>query len=358
MTIRVFPFSEADVGTYSADYWAAYVHSLFGVSSTYPNRGVIMDVGSELLVSSPASGRAVDVAAGAALVGGRMFHNDASASVSLSANTSGNPRFDLICARWVAATQTASFFAVEGTPAATPVIPSPTQTSTDYMIPLAAVYLVSGYSSVNMGYVVDLREWVGAGEVKVGFLQDYAGDTDDDIPVGWLYSNGETIGASNSGASGFSTSGQAYRLFARLWNQYGNTELAIQDSAGSAATRGSTALIDFIAQKRMPLPDLRGRITAGYDNQGTASGANRITASWADTPGGTGGAETHTLSIGELPAHDHGGVTGLSGAGSSQFAGGGAGGSAAASSQGSGTAHNNLQPTMAVAKLIRWKGNS
>lgn len=54
------------------------------------------------------------------------------------------------------------------------------------------------------------------------------------------------------------------------------------------------------------LPDLRGRTIIGMDNPGTAQGAaNRITAAAADSIGGTGGAETVTLTSAEMPTHTH-----------------------------------------------------
>ena len=52
------------------------------------------------------------------------------------------------------------------------------------------------------------------------------------------------------------------------------------------------------------LPDLRGRFPLGLDNMGAGS-ADVVSATTADELGGTGGAETHTLTKAEMPRHRH-----------------------------------------------------
>lgn len=57
------------------------------------------------------------------------------------------------------------------------------------------------------------------------------------------------------------------------------------------------------------LPDLRGRVAAGKDNMG-GTAASRLTAAGAGLDGATlgaaGGAQTHTLTTAQLAAHNHG----------------------------------------------------
>lgn len=84
------------------------------------------------------------------------------------------------------------------------------------------------------------------------------------------------------------------------------------------------------AADEVRMPDMRGRYPVGLDNMG-GSDAGRL-SSIANVVGSTGGAETHTLSTGNLPSHTHslsshthsftpsGSVTGISGSVSSTLA--------------------------------------
>jgi microcystin-dependent protein len=126
------------------------------------------------------------------------------------------------------------------------------------------------------------------------------------------------------------------------------------------------------------LPDLRGRVVAGQDDMGGTS-ANRLTGITGgvdgDTLGAAGGAETHTLTLAQLPASPPAGAIGGSqvltslntGAGpTSTSEPGGLQGPANLSDTrtvlgssftlpnlGSGGAHNNVQPTIILNFIIK-----
>lgn len=105
--------------------------------------------------------------------------------------------------------------------------------------------------------------------VPVGAILDFAGTS---APNGWLLCFGQTVSRSTYSV-----------LFAALGTTYGSGD-------------GSTTF---------NLPDCRGRVVAGKDDMGGSS-ANRLTNQSGglngDTLGATGGAETHTLTEAQLPA--------------------------------------------------------
>lgn len=198
--------------------------------------------------------------------------------------------------------------------------------------------------------------------------------------TGWLLLDGKTIGSASSGGTSRANADTA-DLYALLWTDWDNTVLPIQDSSGSPTTRGASAAADFAANKRMPLPDHRERVAAGWDNLADVSRLSSPVA--GDTIGSSGGAQSHTLVSGEMPAHTHAagtiatasdgahvhsidftGVTSHDTSGGGKVASGGSStetinafntqssgahthtitGSTA--SAGSGDAHNNVQPTI------------
>ena len=111
-----------------------------------------------------------------------------------------------------------------------------------------------------------------AGDVPIGSVIDYAGAT---APTGWLLCYGQAVSRATYAG-----------LFAAISTTYGVGD-------------GSTTF---------NLPDLRGRVTAGQDDMGGTS-ANRLTGVTGsvngDTMGASGGTETHTLTTAELAVHTH-----------------------------------------------------
>ena len=104
------------------------------------------------------------------------------------------------------------------------------------------------------------------------------------------------------------------------------------------------------------LPDLRGRVPAGLDNMG-GTAANRLTSAGSGVLGtvlgNAGGAETNTLTTAQLASHTHtyGGST--SGGSTTGSPGVGTGTASTTTAAGSGTAHNNTQPTAIFNYIIK-----
>jgi microcystin-dependent protein len=175
----------------------------------------------------------------------------------------------------------------------------------------------------------------------------------------YLWCDGRTIGDELSGATARANA-DTFDLFEGLWISMDNTVLPIQNSDGTAGTRGISALDDFNAHKRLPIPDLRGRTLIGLDNMGGIS-AGRVTATQADTLGGTGGVENQSLTGDQNGPHTHVLSTNWSsGTGSYPHANWGSRNgeydptTLSTQSSGSGTPHNNMQPYMAVNYIIRY----
>lgn len=194
---------------------------------------------------------------------------------------------------------------------------------------------------------------------------------------GWVRANGRTIGSSTSGASERANA-DVSSLYVYLWTNYSNTVCPV--STG----RGASAAADFAANKTITLLDMRGYVPGGLDDMG-----NSAASRYANVPVVSGdtitaasvlGEATHALTAAEHASHDHdvylndpghahtvpfsnGNTAGGSGSGLAvlnsntststvttgiqvRSASAGGGTQNKTNTQGSGTAHNNVQKTI------------
>lgn len=129
------------------------------------------------------------------------------------------------------------------------------------------------------------------------------------LPAGWLWLDGLTIGSVASGATSRANA-DTQNLFTALWNSIPNAALPIQDSTGAATARGVSAAADFSANKRLPVPDKRGKVAACVDQFPGGAAAGILTGNTSQgvngaIPGNFGGEQSHTLNTGEMPDHNH-----------------------------------------------------
>ena len=152
-----------------------------------------------------------------------------------------------------------------------------THHATNLILPNGDIYTTGG----DVGIFVSLGagawrmlNYIGTGgsSVPAGTVVDFAGAT---APTGWLLCYGQAVSRATYAA-----------LFAAISTTFGTGD-------------GSTTF---------NVPDLRGRVTAGQDDMGGTS-ANRLTGVTGsvngDTFGASGGTETHTLLDAQMPSHTH-----------------------------------------------------
>lgn len=146
-----WPFDNANM---SEDQWTR-------LARLFADHGVTTLVGATpLVVSADGSGRQVFLAAGAAIVRGHYYSNDAVKTIAIAANSSGSTRIDRIVLQLDPTNNRILAVAKTGTPGSGP--PGLTQTDTGiYEISLAQVTVANGAATISAGNVTLERIIVG-----------------------------------------------------------------------------------------------------------------------------------------------------------------------------------------------------
>jgi hypothetical protein len=167
---RFFTSSTGDARSYSSANFAEVLNKVL-------TTGYFAGSGGELAVtaSSPADMN-INVATGEAWIQGYYYKNTDSKTLAVTAADGSNPRIDRVVLELDLVTnRLINLKMLDGTPAASPVAPTLTQSGTTYQITLAQVYVDTGATSIASGTITDERDTVtapvsGANQAKANSL--------------------------------------------------------------------------------------------------------------------------------------------------------------------------------------------
>lgn len=137
--------------TYDAETFNTFFEGL--ISSD----GVFESVRGGFIVSGATSGLAVTVDTGKALVNNHWVVNDSVETIQLDTAHSILNRWDMIGLVWKSSDRSVELRRTTGTPASTPVKPSPVRNTGEHEIALAYIYVGAGATIVTNANVTDCR---------------------------------------------------------------------------------------------------------------------------------------------------------------------------------------------------------
>ena len=142
---------------YQSSEWQDLYSKLFLGDSTL---GYVMPAfDNDLAVTEKgAPDMSIDVDTGAAMVNGVLYRNNASLNIAVTAADGSNPRIDRVILRVTrGGTQTVRLAILDGTPGASPALPSLTQTSGTYEVDIAHIYVQTSAASITDEDISDKR---------------------------------------------------------------------------------------------------------------------------------------------------------------------------------------------------------
>lgn len=136
---------------YNAETFNTYFEGLISQNGVYEN------VDDCLAVAAGSDGLTVTVATGKAIVNSHWVKLSAIETLTLATAHNLFNRYDMVTLRWNSATRDITLQAVTGTPASTPVRPTPTISDTIVEIVLAYVLVPANATSLTGGNIYDQR---------------------------------------------------------------------------------------------------------------------------------------------------------------------------------------------------------
>lgn len=166
MTITCYPFASPSIGAAISVQQYSILNMFGGAGNGVLQNDVLEFLVEDLvfyntgeLLVEIISGYNVRALPGYAMVGGHVFFNSASETVTISPADPTYDRHDLLVARVDYVAGIGKFYVITGTPAVTPVLPSPVRNNLYFDIPLAKIVTLGGGAGVSS--VEDLRNFIG-----------------------------------------------------------------------------------------------------------------------------------------------------------------------------------------------------
>lgn len=148
-----FPYDSGAGSNVTEDQWRK-------MAAWFRGNGVLLGYLNSLAVTGDSTGMQVKLATGACWINGAYGENSTSVqTLPVTAAHSTNPRIDLVVARNRYNSNLIEWDVIAGTPAGSPVAPTPTIDSTMYEIPLAYIAVGAAVSTITAGNVTDIRKY-------------------------------------------------------------------------------------------------------------------------------------------------------------------------------------------------------
>lgn len=197
---------DASAAPYDAAEWGLLQSKIIGFGASRADLGIVRGNSATpasnvvfygLDVRAPGSA-SVTLKSGTAVVTGTLYENTADLSLSVGANSSGNPRIDSVILRKDYAAQTIRAVIKQGTPAGSPVPPTLTQSAgTTWEIALADIAVANGFATIAQSdilprdafandpdrIVLDRVKNVSGGELVTGDVVISSGGTTGQLEV-------------------------------------------------------------------------------------------------------------------------------------------------------------------------------